>query len=191
MHPTQPQINNPLDTAIKAQQLRQLQLQNQQMQQELRNSQQLPSPAPVATTSSPTPQPPANSQLDTYRAVYGCSVTLSNAVSRGLTEADPEMRRTLDTAECNVVRRLLRVGETSLVETPPPALSDNRDVGNPLDNAEVVKMVKAKYNEDTIIWEIGFRPPHYALAQADMDALRGAGVSVSIIQAMIEKSAGR
>ena len=65
------------------------------------------------------------------------------------------------------------------------------DSSAPLDNAEVIHMVRTGFKEDTLIWVIGLRPAHYSLSQVDRAALRAAGVSEAVIQAMADKSAGR
>jgi hypothetical protein len=57
----------------------------------------------------------------------------------------------------------------------------------PLTNETILKLVKAGIGEETIVGMVNQQPGKYALAEADITALKGAGVSEKIIAAMIVK----
>jgi hypothetical protein len=61
------------------------------------------------------------------------------------------------------------------------------DMGDPLDNAAIVQMVKVRLREDVIVYLIDLRPAKYLLSQKDRTDLRASGVTDSIIRAMAEK----
>ena len=84
-----------------------------------------------------------------------------------------------------------RILDIRPVEIIPVAQARSPESGEPLDNAEVVKMVRTGLKEDTLISVIGLRPAHYSLAQGDLDVLRAAGVPETVIKAMIDKTSGR
>jgi hypothetical protein len=81
--------------------------------------------------------------------------------------------------------------EPLIVETVPVAPVRKPEVGEPLDNAGVVNMVKAGLKEDVIVYLIGLRPASYSLTAKDRDELRNAAVPSSVIQAMSDKMSGR
>jgi len=58
-----------------------------------------------------------------------------------------------------------------------------------LTNDSIVKLVKGRVNEDTIISVIKAQPGNYSLGAEDILALKRAGVSDKIITAMVNKSA--
>jgi len=168
-----PSIDNPLDIAIQAEQLRQLRLQNQQMTQ-----QQVPAP------NIP------NAEL--LKTVYSCGVLdgmLKALEAAGNTEGVNIAREALRQTTCEQVRA--QMGADANIETVAAPPLHQPDTGFPLGNAGVLEMVRAGLKEDTIIHVIHLRPPYYSLSQTDRSKLREAGVSEAIIQAMVEKSAGR
>jgi hypothetical protein len=57
----------------------------------------------------------------------------------------------------------------------------------PLNNEAILKLVKAGIGEETIVGMVNQQPGKYALAEADISALKDAGVSEKIIAAMIVK----
>jgi hypothetical protein len=73
----------------------------------------------------------------------------------------------------------------------PVALVHQPEIGEPLDNAGVIDMVKVGLKEDTIVYLIGLRPARYSLTAKDRVDLRNAGVPYPIIQAMSDRMTGR
>src|ERR1700733_14741524 len=59
-----------------------------------------------------------------------------------------------------------------------------------LDNAAVVKMVKAGLGDDTIVSMINTQPGNYTVTPDAMIQLKQAGVSEKVINAMIAKASG-
>lgn len=58
----------------------------------------------------------------------------------------------------------------------------------PLTNETILKLVKAGIGEDTIVGMVNQQPGKYSLAEGDLAALRGAGVSDKIIAALIVRN---
>jgi hypothetical protein len=77
----------------------------------------------------------------------------------------------------------------------PSGLMANRHSSGPkqsallLTNNSIVKLVKGRVNEDTIISVIKAQPGNYSLGAEDILALKRAGVSDKMITAMVNKSA--
>jgi hypothetical protein len=61
----------------------------------------------------------------------------------------------------------------------------------PLTNAEIVKLVKAGFKEKTIVLIIASRPPNFDLSSDRMIQLKRAGVSETIIIAMLARQDGQ
>jgi hypothetical protein len=59
----------------------------------------------------------------------------------------------------------------------------------PLTNDSIIKLVKAKLSEDTVISIVNTRPGEYSLGADDIIALKRAGVSDRIIAAIVNKAA--
>lgn len=169
-------LADPIQLRIEVERLRQLQLQNQQQP---RTAQQVPA-------ESNNPGTDSNSVI--LKAAYNCGLidgVLKTMVSIGDTTGANGVRELYQQAVCEQIRAEAGIESVPVVQNRQP------DIGEPLDNAEVIHMVKTGFKEDTLIWIIGLRPPHYSLSQTDRAELRAAGVSDAIIQAMVDKSARR
>jgi|SRR5665213_1137541 len=73
----------------------------------------------------------------------------------------------------------------------PPEPKRESGIGEPLDNAAIVQMVKIGVSESTIEYVINLRPARYSLGPSDLAKLQSVGVSDSIIKAMIDKANGQ
>ena len=69
--------------------------------------------------------------------------------------------------------------------------AQNKQNEGPLTNAEVVKLVKAGFKEKTIVLIIASRPPNFDLSSDRMIQLKRAGVSETIIIAMLARQDGQ
>ena len=57
-----------------------------------------------------------------------------------------------------------------------------------LDNATILKLVKAGIGEDTIVGMVNEQPGTYALSAGDITALKSAGATDKVIAAMVVRS---
>jgi hypothetical protein len=133
----------------------------------------------------------ASSDSTMVKAAYDCGMLdgmLKSMDAAGNAEGANGIREALKLTACEQIRTYAGVASAGDV---PVAPSRQPDIGEPLDNAGVIHMVRTGFKDDTLIWVIGLRPAHYSLAQADRMALEAAGVSEAVIQAMAEKQAGR
>ena len=71
------------------------------------------------------------------------------------------------------------------------ATAQNKQTEGPLTNAEIVKLVKAGFKEKTIVLIIASRPPNFDLSSDRMIQLKRAGVSETIIVAMLARQDGQ
>lgn len=69
--------------------------------------------------------------------------------------------------------------------------AQNRQSEGPLNNAEIVKLVKAGFKEKTIVLIIASRVPNFDLSPDKMIQLKRAGVNETIIVAMLTRQDGQ
>jgi hypothetical protein len=178
-----PHIDSPIETLQRVEQLRQLRLQNQQIEEQLRTAQQL------STSGSPNIEP---SLVIAIKAVYSCGVLdgmLKAMTSDGNAEAASGIREALKQTACDQIRQY--AGNEGSSDNEPNVEQRSRSgTGEPLNNADIVQMVKIGVKESTVLYMIDLRPARYSLGYQDRANLQSAGVSDSIIKAMIEKVSG-
>src|SRR4030095_4195971 len=78
----------------------------------------------------------------------------------------------------------------SLIATCAVASAQSNDNHKPLNNAEIVKLVKAGFKEKSIITIIASRPAEFDLSTDRMIELKRSGVSEKVILAMISRQQG-
>src|SRR4030095_11241721 len=78
----------------------------------------------------------------------------------------------------------------SLIATCAVASAQSNDNHKPLNNAEIVKLVKAGFKEKSIITIIASRPAEFDLSTDRMIELKRNGVSEKVILAMISRQQG-